>query len=76
MSEIKVSFKGLKEMQTFSRVMPKRFEKEVDAVTKNVGEEGRMRAKKYAPVDTWFMHDSIFTFHKLMYAEVHSTATY
>lgn len=76
MSNVKVSFQGLKEMQTFSRVMPKRLEREADAVTKNTGEEGRMRAKKYAPVDTWFMHDSIFTFHRFLYAEVHSTASY
>lgn len=71
-----IDWSGLKEMQVYSRIMPKRLEKEADAVTKNVGEEGRMRAKKYAPVDTWFMHDNIFTFHKFLYSEVHSTATY
>lgn len=75
-NSFEIDWSGLKEMQAYTRIMPKRLEKEADAVTKNVGEEGRMRAKKYAPVDTWFMHDNIFTFHKLLYSEVHSTATY
>lgn len=75
-NEMSIEFKGLREFENFLGLLPKKLEKSANAVVKNTGEEMRYRAKKYAPVDTWFMHDSIFTFHDYMFAEVHSTATY
>lgn len=74
--DFEIDWKGLKTFTNHTRVLPKSITKEADAVTKNIGEKGRMTAKKYAPVDTWFMHDNIFTFHSKLHAEVQSTATY
>lgn len=75
-NDFSVEFKGLREFENFLGLLPKKLEKSASAVVKNTGEEMKYRAKKYAPVDTWFMHDSIFAFHSNMSAEVHSTATY
>lgn len=45
-------------------------------VTKNLAERGKQNAKNMAPVDTWFMHDHIRTFHGDNYSEIHSQASY
>lgn len=71
-----VEFKGLRKFENFLKLLPKDLKKSADAVTKNTAEKMSYKAKKYAPVDTWFMHDSIFTFHDFLMSEVHSTATY
>ena len=73
---MQVEFVGLREFENFLKLLPKELEKSASAVTKNTGEKMNYKAKKYAPVDTWFMHDGIFTFHSYMSSEVHSTATY
>lgn len=74
--DISVEFVGLRRFENWLKILPKDLEKSADAVTKNSAEKMNFKAKKYAPVDTWFMHDSIFTFHDFLMSEVQSTATY
>ena len=45
-------------------------------VVKNNAEEIKKTAKKLAPTDTWFMHDSIYTRHTGMMSIIHSPAPY
>lgn len=73
---MEVTFVGLREFENFIKLLPKNLEKSADAVTKNTAEKMKYTSQKYAPVDTWFMHDSIFAFHAYLSSEVHSTATY
>ena len=73
---MQVTFVGLRQFENFLKLLPKNLEKSASAVTKNTAEKMCYTAKKYSPVDTWHMHDSIFVFHAYMMSEVHSTATY
>lgn len=74
--EVSVTFKGFREFENFLGLLPKKLEKSAGAVVKNSAEKAKYKAQKYAPVDTWFMHDSIFTFHDYLMSEVQSTAPY
>lgn len=50
--------------------------KQTVQVVKNNAEEIKAIAKKKAPKDTWFMHDSIYTRHSGMMSIIHSPAPY
>lgn len=50
--------------------------KQTVQVIKNNAEEIKDKAKKKAAVDTWFMHDSIYTRHMGMMSIIHSPAPY
>ena len=54
----------------------KESESTVDAVVKNNTERTMRKAKQLAPVDTWFMHDSIYTNYEPLSGFVHSPASY
>lgn len=50
--------------------------KQTVQVIKNNAEEIKNTARKLAAVDTWFMHDSIYTRHMGMMSIIHSPAPY
>ena len=51
-------------------------ERTVDAVIKNNAERTMRKAKQLAPVDTWFMHDTIYTEYAPLTGMIHSPAAY
>lgn len=51
-------------------------ERTVDAVIKNNAERTMRKAKQLAPVDTWFMHDTIYTEYAPLTGFIHSPASY
>lgn len=66
----------MKRFQSKLKGMPVIVKASAQAVVKNSAEQMRYKAQKYSPVDTWFMHDNIFTFHSSTESETHSTAPY
>lgn len=71
-----ISFQGDKE---FLRVMEQAIKQApnvAEKVIKNHTEKGKRKAQQLSPVDTWYMHDSIFTFYEPMAGFIHSPAAY
>lgn len=73
---VEVKIDGGKELMALfnraAKVAPGRTRK----VTQQLAERGKNEARKQAPVDTWFMHDHIRTFHGKDTSDIHSQATY
>ena len=73
---VDIQWNGLDEMKVAMRVALQRSEEQVGQVIYNNTEEMKSEAMRIAPVDTWFMHDSIYTFHSKLAGEVISPAGY
>lgn len=73
---VTVKWEGDKELKRAFEIAYAKAPKVVQAVIKNNGEKMQGRAKALAPVDTWFMHDSIDSYYQGGVAYVHSRAMY
>ena len=63
----------------FDRMLEQAFKQAPDVakkVIKNSTVKGMAKAKRLAPRDTWFLHDSIYTEYKSLSGYVHSPASY
>ena len=71
-----IRFEGDDEFDRLLEKAIKESESTVDAVVKNNTERTKRKAKQLAPVDTWFMHDSIYTSYEPLTGFIHSPASY
>lgn len=71
-----IEWRGLEELNGSLEKALREHKPKVKAAIYNNTEEMKTEAKRLAPVDTWFMHENIYTFHGDMYGEVISSAFY
>lgn len=71
-----IRFEGADELMSALDNAIRVSESSADAVVKNNTERAKKQAQKYAPVDTWFLHDDIYTDYEPMTGYVHSPASY
>ena len=76
MAHFSIEWDGLAELGDVLEKAVRNHKPEVQTAIRNNTEEMKTEAKRLAPVDTWFMHDNIYTFHGDMYGEVISSAGY
>ena len=72
----RIEWVGLIELNGSLEKALKEHRPKVKTALYNNTEEMKTEAKRLAPVDTWFMHENIYTFHGDMYGEVISSAFY
>ena len=71
-----IKFEGADELMSALNNAIRVSESSADAVVKNNTERAKKQAQKYAPVETWFLHDEIYTEYEPMTGYVHSPASY
>lgn len=67
---------GVKELKGVIASARRDAPRQTAAVVKNNAERIKTSARRRAPVDTWFMHDSIYTRHQGLKSIIHSPAPY